>query len=291
MLLGCMTPLGVDRVGDRQHRWGFLYDERDGTGLDARPALVRHTGPGDAGLAAAAALDRPPLPERADRPQRHRRGRTVAAARTTSSTRCATGWVAGSSGSSSGSTPAPSGSTTWESCLSWLPMTEAGDAEQDLGYLVDQGLWPYERVHYPAVDLDHSEWDDPDYQVLAFRGQDHPFGQGRVRHRPGRGPGPAGTDPTTLRLPDPRACATTSRTWGSRSTRSPRFDQCMYTLGFRRQPATSTGRRRATRPGRSALSFDLRGDHLPQLGLMAFPGEEPPQIECNEDAGGVETDE
>jgi hypothetical protein len=24
---------------------------------------------------------------------------------------------------------------------------------------------------------------------------------------------------------------------------------------------------------------------------MAFPGEEPPQIECNEDAGGVATDE
>ena len=72
---------------------------------------------------------------------------------------------------------------------------------------------------YPAVDLDHSEWDDPDYQVLAFRGQD----------------------------------GDTAR--------------------------------------RSARSFDLRGDHLPQFNLMAFPGEEPPQIECNEDAASGEEDD
>ena len=42
---------------------------------------------------------------------------------------------------------------------------------------------------------------------------------------------------------------------------------------------------------RPALSFDMRGDHLPEMSVMAFPGEEPPQIECNEDAGGIETDE
>jgi hypothetical protein len=35
----------------------------------------------------------------------------------------------------------------------------------------------------------------------------------------------------------------------------------------------------------------MRGDHLPAMSVLAFPGEEPPQIECNEDAGGVETDE
>ena len=42
---------------------------------------------------------------------------------------------------------------------------------------------------------------------------------------------------------------------------------------------------------RSALSFDMRGHGLPQMSLMVFPGEEPPQIECNEDASGSETDE
>jgi hypothetical protein len=47
-------------------------------------------------------------------------------------------------------------------------------------------------------------------------------------------------------------------------------------------------RRRRTR---AALSFDLAGPGLPQLNLLAFPGEEPPQIECNEDAGGEDTEE
>ncbi len=35
----------------------------------------------------------------------------------------------------------------------------------------------------------------------------------------------------------------------------------------------------------------MSGPRLPQLSVMAFPGEEPPQIECNEDAGGIETHE
>ena len=65
----------------------------------------------------------------------------------------------------------------------------------------------------------------------------------------------------------------------------------MYTLGFRDNPGYLFRSKQGAESRRSALSFDLRGDHLPQLSLMAFPGEEPPQIECNEDAGGVETDE
>jgi len=42
---------------------------------------------------------------------------------------------------------------------------------------------------------------------------------------------------------------------------------------------------------RSALSFDMTGMHLAQFDVMAFPGEEPPQVECNEDAGARNTDE
>jgi hypothetical protein len=183
----------------------------------------------------------------------------------------------------------------WESCLSWLPMTEDGDADQGLGYLVDEGLWPYERVHYPAVDLDHSEWDDPDYQVLAFRGQDHPFGDKEE----------CGTDPGEA--PDRQAQGALSRPETLRSRihalrddvddlgepvfEITTFDQCMYTLGFREAPGYLYRSPDGDTTRRSALSFDLRGDHLPQFSLMAFPGEEPPQIECNEDAGGVETDE
>jgi hypothetical protein len=73
------------------------------------------------------------------------------------------------------------------------------------------------------------------------------------------------------------------------------FDQCMFTIGV-----TQYGRRdgdsgyvygkngRARRP---ALAMDMRGFDPPQYDFLAFPGEEPPQIECNEDAGGHDTDE
>ena len=70
------------------------------------------------------------------------------------------------------------------------------------------------------------------------------------------------------------------------------FDQCMFTIGVSEYGkhggevgyAHSAGRR-------AALAMDIRGFDPPQYDLLAFPGEEPPQIECNEDAGGQGTDE
>jgi hypothetical protein len=73
------------------------------------------------------------------------------------------------------------------------------------------------------------------------------------------------------------------------------FDQCMFTIGV-----TQYGKRDGTSgyvygdrglQRRRALAMDMRGFDAPQYDLMAFPGEEPPQIECNEDAGGQDTDE
>jgi hypothetical protein len=73
------------------------------------------------------------------------------------------------------------------------------------------------------------------------------------------------------------------------------FDQCMFTIGV-----TQYGKRDGTsgyvygregRERRQALAMDMRGFDAPQYDFMAFPGEEPPQIECNEDAGGQDTDE
>jgi hypothetical protein len=67
------------------------------------------------------------------------------------------------------------------------------------------------------------------------------------------------------------------------------FDECMYTIGV-----TEYGRAdgafgflfgrggAARRPG---LALDIRGFGTPQYQLLAFPAEEPPSIECNEDAG------
>src|SRR5215217_7307439 len=73
------------------------------------------------------------------------------------------------------------------------------------------------------------------------------------------------------------------------------FDQCMFTIGV-----TQYGSRDDTagyvygeggQERRQALAMDMRGFDPPQYDFMAFPGEEPPQIECNEDAGGQDTDE
>jgi hypothetical protein len=73
------------------------------------------------------------------------------------------------------------------------------------------------------------------------------------------------------------------------------FDQCMFTIGvtqYGKRDGTSGyvyGERGLQR--RLALAMDMRGFDAPQYDFMAFPGEEPPQIECNEDAGGEDTDE
>ena len=36
----CVSELPVSEYGDPDHRFGFSYDERDGTGVDLRPALA-----------------------------------------------------------------------------------------------------------------------------------------------------------------------------------------------------------------------------------------------------------
>jgi hypothetical protein len=68
------------------------------------------------------------------------------------------------------------------------------------------------------------------------------------------------------------------------------FDQCMHVIGV-----TEFG----SRDGQSgyvfgsrlrpALAMDIGGFGRSQYLFLAFPGEEPPSIECNEDAGGLFT--
>ena len=53
----------------------------------------------------------------------------------------------------------------WESCLSWVPVTEYGDPEQRYGYVYEAREG--ERGYRPALAIDRSEWDDPDYMFLG----------------------------------------------------------------------------------------------------------------------------
>ena len=67
------------------------------------------------------------------------------------------------------------------------------------------------------------------------------------------------------------------------------FDQCMYLIGVtewgRRDGASGYWYGAGGRRRRPALAFDFRGFGTPKYEFLAFPGEEPPSIECNEDAG------
>ena len=66
------------------------------------------------------------------------------------------------------------------------------------------------------------------------------------------------------------------------------FDQCMYLLGV--TAFGGAGHGYVSGPGAArhgpALAIDIRGLGAAEYQFMAFPGEEPPSIECNEDAAG-----
>jgi hypothetical protein len=67
------------------------------------------------------------------------------------------------------------------------------------------------------------------------------------------------------------------------------FDECMYPIGVSEHGSADSalgylfGQGGGTR--RPALALDIRGFRRPQYQFLAFPAEEPPSIECNEDAG------
>jgi hypothetical protein len=67
------------------------------------------------------------------------------------------------------------------------------------------------------------------------------------------------------------------------------FDQCAYTIGVTQYGSWGGDTGFLFGPGgskrRPALAMDMRGFGNPQYDFLAFPGEEPPSIECNEDAG------
>jgi hypothetical protein len=303
----CVHHVPVDLVGDVQHRWGFHYDEGDGAGLDTRTALALHQGRGRPDLVllrlsrAQRCLSRAPDPNGTGEDARPVRGREsghqrrparigVLELRLRRLERRLARVEAGTERFDE-----------WESCLSWLPVTEYGNEDQDLGYRVDDAgaLTEAPDRHLPALDIDTSEWDDPDYEVLAFLGRDRPFTDRECGNEPGEG-----TDrPVVPRAGDSYAERLEDLRRGVRDLAEDvvdllepvlefvQFDECMFTLGVQDRP----GYRYRTPAGadthRSALSFDMTGVQLPQFDVMAFPGEEPPQIECNEDAAGENTDE
>jgi hypothetical protein len=66
------------------------------------------------------------------------------------------------------------------------------------------------------------------------------------------------------------------------------FDQCAFTVGVTQYGrwGGDTGYHFGAggRLRRPALAIDIRGFGIPHYDFLAFPAEEPPSIECNEDA-------
>jgi hypothetical protein len=173
-----------------------------------------------------------------------------------------------------------------------VPTTQSGEDWQDLGYrTASPGAGPR---HRGALDLDTSEWDDPDYELLAFRGRDQPFGGAECGSEPGEGVDRSPSHPATRGgdLRDDVADLTEDvEDLAEPVGEITQFDQCMFTVGVRTSNDFVFENRAGRRSSRPALSYDLRGRTPPQVDVIAFPGEEPPQIECNEDAAGEGTDE
>jgi hypothetical protein len=321
--MACTSPVRVSEYGDHDHRFGFAYDEDDGAGLDRRRALAVDKG---------------------RRKRSDYRFLDFALRRKcrSATTRYGTAENPGTADPASASQNAGDGSKRrksgggslkerldnlerraerldqmserfdeWESCLTWVPVTEYGDPDGGFGYLF--GRKGASSVYRPALAVDRSPWDDPDYMLLAFKGRDRPFGRGECGNEPGESVDKASAATTGSvhgkiggrpkgggdRIDDLRqdadALRRTVTDLGEPVEEFDTFDQCAYTLGVT-QYGKSPKAKRSNAPGyvyggrrRAAFAIDIRGFDRAQYQFLAFPGEEPPSIECNEDAGGLFT--
>jgi hypothetical protein len=289
----CIRGVPVGEYGDPDRRFGYAYDERDGTGPGYMPAL---------------AVDRKSRPRREDylfltfsrkggcRSDAPLPGGTAdpASVRPRDTLPGLERRVRAMKRSARRLLRVSERFDEWESCVSWVPVTEYGDPAGKFGY----AFGPLGRPaagYRPALAIDRSDWDDPEYMFLAFVGGD----------RPGRGcqdePGES-IDSLAAALP---ATATADRAGDLEQeldslseeiedleepvAEFDQFDECMYLIGVsaygRRDGAFGYHFGTHGRARRPALALDLRPSSRPRYRFLAFPGEEPPSIECNEDAG------
>jgi hypothetical protein len=171
----CLKGVPVSEYGDADRQFGFAYDERDGSSTSFRPALAVYgrrrpghedylfldfdrsggcrsatTKPGGSADAASARVTIGNLERRVSRLKRTARRLLAASERF----------------------------DNWESCISWVPVTEYGDPDGAFGYV-------FGNAFRPALAIDRSDWDDPDYMFLAFVGGDRPGGE--CQNEPGEG--------------------------------------------------------------------------------------------------------
>jgi hypothetical protein len=181
----CIRGVPVSEYGDPDRRWGYLYDERNGIGTSYMPALAvdRKSRPRKEDFLfldfsrGGNCRSNPPLPGGTADPASVR---TTAAARRSPRRRTLRGTlrhlerrVRNMKRSARRLLAASERFDEWESCVSWVPVTEYGDPDGKYGYLFGaRDAFP--DGYRPGLAIDRSDWDDPDYMFLAFVGGDRP---------------------------------------------------------------------------------------------------------------------
>jgi hypothetical protein len=185
----CVSLVPVNEVGDPDNTFGYGYDERDGTGKTFMPALA--VAPEDARPDYAflrfsrkdGCHSQPTDPNGTGEDASVETLETALVSSTGSSVRTLERRLALLDQRKEALERMSARWDEWESCLSWVPVTEYGDADNRFGYLFgEKGAEPGYR---PAIAVDTSEWDDPDYMFLAFAGRDRPFTDRECEGEPG----------------------------------------------------------------------------------------------------------
>jgi hypothetical protein len=178
----CLKYIPVNEQGDRDRQSGYLYDDRDGTGVGYMDAIAvdrrrrrgredylfihfrgsgcRSDNPQPGGTAEPASAARASARRSYRRPGLRRQLRMLerkTARLERRSQRLET---------------VSERFDEWESCVSWVPVTELGDPDQKFGYLFGPMAGP--AGYRPALHIDRADWDDPDYMFLALVGGDRP---------------------------------------------------------------------------------------------------------------------
>ena len=188
----CLTYVPVNEQGDRDRQFGYHYDERDGTGIGYMDGIAvdrrrrwgkedylfihfrgegcRTNNPQPGGTAEPASVRAAASarPRRRAGQRRHGLKRHGLRRQVTMLERKAKRLFNRSQRLETISERFDE----WESCVSWVPVTEMGDPDQKFGFLFGPKDGP--AGYRAALHIDRSDWDDPDYQFLALVGGDRP---------------------------------------------------------------------------------------------------------------------
>jgi hypothetical protein len=176
----CVRGVPVSEYGDHDRQSGYLYDDGDGTAPGFMPALAvdRTSRPGREDYLflrfsqARGCRSDAPLPGGTADAARVR-ARASATRSLPSTLRDLEQRVESMKRSARDLEASSERFDEWESCVSWVPVTEYGDADGRFGYAFGSRQTP-PLAYRPALAVDRSDWDDPDYMFLALVGGDRP---------------------------------------------------------------------------------------------------------------------